>query len=563
MSVFKIRTSPGKYNIRGIIMEYIRAQNTGYRYESNPETVLEDISVFANNTSKVGLIGNNGCGKTTFFKLITGRLKPTAGRLIIRPGLRFGYLPQAVALDDDRRVIDYLWQSRRRFAEINSRLKACKTDSVEYAGLISEYYELGLDRFESEMMKITAGFDLDKNQRHLPLFRLSGGEKTKVSIARLLLYDCDLMLLDEPTSHLQIKTLVWLEDYLKNSRIPYIVISHDRRFLDNCVDEIWELEDKTIRVFKGNYSDYKDQKETERKRMMQQYLNQQKKIKQLKKAAIQSRQNSAHHQAQTGAHGNAPVYESVGNEAQKAMKPAKRIEKRIQIMIEKEQAEKPFIEKMRKISIETEDLKNKVILKADNLAKSFDDLNVFHDVSMEIQNGVKLAIIGPNGCGKSTLLNIIANRLSADDGSFKWAPKAEIGFYLQQHEDLKIDNTILDEVLQGHYDDQTMARIILGRLNIRRDDVNRKIANLSLGEKSKTALAKLLFKQFNVLILDEPTNHIELSAREALEEALENYQGTLILVSHDRYLLERITTEVFDMECNRHYKGGYKEYISY
>ena len=557
-----LQLAPGFYHFRGIIMEYIRAQNTGYRYESNPDSILENVSLFANNTSKIGLIGNNGCGKTTLFKLITGKLKPTEGSIIIKPGLRFGYLPQQIALDDDRRIIDYLWQSRPGFAEIESKLKSCKEDSVEYAELISEYYELGLDRFESEMMRITAGFDLDENQLHLPLSKLSGGEKTKVSIASLLLNDCDLMLLDEPTNHLEVRALVWLENYLKNSRTPFIIISHDRRFLDNCVDEIWELEDKTIRIFKGNYSGYKEQKETERKRMMQQYLNQQKKIKQLKKASLQSRQHSAHHQAQTGAHGNAPVYESIGNEAKKTMKIATRVEKRIQMMIEKEQAQKPFIEKMRRIAIESEYLKNKVILKTEKLSKSFDGYQVFDNISLEIKNSVKLAIIGPNGCGKTTLLNIISNRMQADDGSYKWAPKADVGFYLQQHEDLKTDSTILDEILQDRYDDQTMARIILGRLNIRRDDVNRRIANLSLGEKSKTALAKLLFNQFNVLILDEPTNHIELSAREALEEALENYQGTLIMVSHDRYLLERITTEVFDMECNRHFMGGYREFIS-
>lgn len=542
-------------------MEYIRANKISFCYKSQTEDVLTDISFSVNDKSRIGLIGNNGCGKTTVLRLISGEREPHSGNISISKDVKTGYVPQEITLDDSRTMSEYLWQSRPKFHQINNSLKQADQSSPEYANLISEYYELGIDHFEIEIEKIMAGFNLDSSLLSLELSKLSGGEKTKVALASLLLCGAELMLLDEPTNHLEIKSLSWLEEYLQNCGIPFIAVSHDRRFLDNCVNEIWELYDKDLTVFSGNYSFYKEYKEKERKRLQSEYESQKKKIRQLKEAAQLSRQASASHQAQTGKEGNAPVYESIGNEAKKAMMPAKRLEKRIRMMIEKEEAQKPFVEKERRISLHGDELKNPVVLTAEKLAKRFGDHPVFDDLNMNVKNGVKMGIIGPNGCGKTTLLRILNGLEKASSGSYRWAPRVKIGYYSQEHENLDSSKTILEEVLQGRYAEQTMARIILGRLNIRRDMVHQKIGKLSVGERSKVALAKILFSDFNILIFDEPTNHVELSAREAFEEALENYNGTVLLVSHDRYLLERITTEIFDMERNRLYQGSYGEYL--
>ncbi|MBD3217651.1 MAG: ATP-binding cassette domain-containing protein, partial [candidate division Zixibacteria bacterium] len=405
-------------------MEFVRANKISYCYKSQTEDILTDLSFSVNDKSRIGLIGNNGCGKTTILRLISGALQPHSGNIAVSPNIKIGFVPQEIALDDARRVSEYLWQSRPRFQEIKRNLENADQSSPEYANHISDYYELGIDRFEIQIEKLMAGFNLNESFMGQPLSKLSGGEKTKVALASLLLSGADLMLLDEPTNHLEIKSLNWLEEYLQNCGIPFIAVSHDRRFLDNCVNEIWELYDKNLTVFSGNYSFYKEYREKERRRLQAEYESQQKKIKQLKEAAQLSRQASASHQAQTGKEGNAPVYESIGNEAKKAMMPAKRVEKRIRMMIEKEEAQKPFVEKERRISLHGNELKNPIVLSIERLSKSFGGHEVFQNLNLNVKNGVKMGIIGPNGCGKTTLLRILNGSEEASNGSYRWAPKA-------------------------------------------------------------------------------------------------------------------------------------------
>jgi ATPase subunit of ABC transporter with duplicated ATPase domains len=244
------------------------------------------------------------------------------------------------------------------------------------------------------------------------------------------------------------------------------------------------------------------------------------------------------------------------------MRAAKAVERRMQRMLDKEKADKPFVEKDRKVSFSAQPLSGKFILRVENLGMRFDSRYVFRNVTFAVRNGVKIGIIGRNGSGKSTLLKIITANLSGHDGSYVWSPQVKIGYYSQEHETLDMTRTILEEVLQGNYQDQTRARTILGRLNIRRDKVQQAVGTLSLGERSKTALAKILFSDANVLVLDEPTNHVELSAREAFEEALEEYVGVVLIASHDRYLLDRIADEIFDVENNRYFSGTYGQYLS-
>lgn len=551
-------------------MEFIRGSNIRFRHEGQVETLLEKLSFSFNHKSKIGLVGNNGCGKTTLLALIRGEVRPLDGELFVAKETIFGYLPQEVRLDDETTVLDYLWQARPDLSQLKKNVSLTPESSPDYAALIAEYYELGAGHFEAHMDRLLAGFHLDGGKQVLPVGNLSGGEKTKVALARILLTKPNLMLLDEPTNHLELKSLVWLEDYLQTCAIPYLVVSHDRRFLDNCVTEIWELNDRGLRVYSGNYTFYKKDKDLEFRRQQAEYENQQKKIKQLEQAAGQRR-------GQADRIENFKFKRSVskkgavqkrddgsgrsGQSSNKTMRTAKAIAARIGQMLAREEAKKPFLEKERRISLGESDLKNPVVLKVDNLSKGYGSFRVFDNLNLALHNGVKLGVIGGNGSGKTTLLDILTGHTTDYSGAVHWAPKARMGYYSQEHEHLNSSHTILDEVLQGRLQEQTLARTILGRLNVKRDKVYQTIDTLSLGERSKVALAKILFSEANVLIFDEPTNHLELSSIEAFEEALLEYAGTVILVSHDRYLLDKIATEILDMETGQHYEGGFTAYL--
>jgi ATP-binding cassette subfamily F protein 3 len=460
--------------------------------------------------------------------------------------------------------------AREDLYPIKSRLEVLDKSSIEYADLISRFYDGGGGEFDAQVKKVLAGFDIEEAKLDLGVSRLSGGEKTKIALARILLRGPDIMLLDEPTNHLEIASLEWLEEYLRDGTIPYIVISHDRRFLDNCVKEIWELKNKKLNVYAGNYSFYKNERDLEIRRQQQQYENQQKKISQLKAAANKRRQEASSvenfkFKRSISKKGSVQKRDAgsgrSGVSSSDKMRAAKAVEKRIEQMLEKEKAEKPRLDRERKITFSTRPLKTPVVLKVRNLIRSFGEQTIFANINLSVGNQDRLGIIGRNGSGKSTFLKIITGNLDAGGGLYRWTPQAEIGYFSQEHETLDNSQTILDEVLQGNQAEQTRARWILGRLNIRRDKVFQTVGTLSMGERSKVALAKILFSDVNILILDEPTNHIELSAREAFEDALDEYQGVVIVASHDRYLLDRITLRIFDIEKNRLFEGGYSEYI--
>jgi ATP-binding cassette subfamily F protein 3 len=550
-------------------MEYIRGHNIGFRFEGQADILLEKVSFSLNDAAKIGVVGDNGCGKTTLLNIMLGNLKIASGDLIMRKGITIGYLPQEVDLSEAVKVHEYLRQARANLFQLLRKIENTDESTSEYANLISEYYECGGGEYDVEIKKILAGFDIGDDKFELPVASLSGGEKTKTAMARILLRQPDVMLLDEPTNHLEIASLVWLEEYLNSISIPYIVVSHDRRFLDKCVSEIWELNDKTLTVYAGNYSFFRVEKDLKFRQQLQKYENQQSKIRQLKSAADQRRQDATQMEkfkfsrsiSKKGSVQKRDAGSGKTNPRSSGkMRSAKAVEKRIEKMLEKEKAETPRLEKERKVTFPAGELKSKVVIRTKDLSMAFGSHNVFRDVNLSIEGGTRLGIIGRNGSGKSTLLKIITGNLKDFSGSFRWAPRARIGYFSQEHETLDMSLTILEEVLQGKQEEQTRARWILGRLNIRGDKVFQTIESLSLGERSKVALAKILFSDVNVLVLDEPTNHIELSAREAFEEALQDFGGIVLIASHDRFLLDRISSEIYDIEENRHFAGGYSEY---
>ncbi|KQC06395.1 MAG: hypothetical protein APR54_01790 [Candidatus Cloacimonas sp. SDB] len=533
-------------------MTLIKAGNLEFYYEEQDHTLFDNLIFEIDNTTKAGLIGRNGCGKTTLFSLLLQKLKPVGGNMYFQPELRIGHLPQEIVLDDEIIVQDYLWQMKLQLYNLKLKMdRIAEFEESELIKILADFDSLGGYEFDLHFQKILAQFNLDESFLFRKVKNLSGGEKTKIAFCRIMLDNPDLLLLDEPTNHLDIQTLEWLENYLKNISIPFLIISHDRKFLDNCVQEIWEIEDKRIFKFSGNYSFYKNQKEEELNRKLHDYENSRKRIKKLKKAVNDRKGWAVSHQAETGNEGYAPIYETVGNEAKKSMRQAKAVETRLIRELEKAQENKPWIEKKREIRFEEQNLKVRSVLQVESLSKSYAGKNVLQELNFTVGNGSRLLISGKNGSGKSTLLKILVDQIQDYAGNISWNPQAKIGYYAQEIDDLNLENTILDELIAGDLSRQTVVRTVLGSLNLRKDKVYQKISSLSIGERCKITLAKIITSNANVLLLDEPTNHLEIAAREALENALLQFEGAIIFVSHDRYLCEKLATDEINLDGKR------------
>lgn len=536
-------------------MQYLKTDKLTFEYIGQETPLFENINLEINKNDKIGLIGKNGCGKTTLFNLLQGNLAPSSGAIHFRNSAHAGTLPQEIKIKNGITVKDFLWTAKPGLLGLKQTIDTTEDFSKQEAlDTLADFEEKGGYVFEANFEKQLSVFELSPEFLERSVSTLSGGEKTKVALCRLVLSEPDFLLLDEPTNHLDLETLLWLEDYLKKIRMPFVVISHDRKFLDNCVTQVWELEGGELRSYSGNYSLYKEEKDKEFALQMHQYETQQKKLKQLKKTASERRKWAGSYQAETGKDGNAPVFEMITNPAKHAMKRARNVEKRMDMMIEREEAKKPHIEKKRGLIFEDSDLKNKFVLRVSDLSTAFGDTPVFQSLNLTLQNSARLAITGKNGSGKTTLLNILTSGIRDYDGNFTWVPGARIGYYTQEHKNLDLESTALEEVLQGRVDMQTEARTILGCLNLKKDKVTEKIRHFSIGERSKVALAKIILSDANVLILDEPTNHLEIAAREALEDALLAFKGTVVFVSHDRYMRNRVATEIFDMDTLQHHK---------
>lgn len=545
-------------------MFQVRANGIRYKYPDQPENLLQDLSFSLDRKSRIGLVGDNGAGKSTLFSILRGEFKPLSGNLEFQDARVTGYLPQEVAFFGAARKLKaetWIWSADERLARLKRDMARVEgRDAEKYCDLVAGFHDAGGYAFEAAMFRIMDELGLEERVLALDSADLSGGEKTKLALCRLLLGKPDFLLLDEPTNHLEIESLEWLEGYLSSCTIPYIVISHDRKFLDRAAETIWELKHGKIRAFKGNWSIYRETLRIERERHLHQYENQRKKISSLKKAAADRRSWAGTHQAQTGKDGYAPVFEMLRNTARRAMQRTKAVEKRLAREIEKEESKKPFIEKERRIKLRSRLQANRIVLRVEELGIGFGEKKVLDKCSFSVSTGARLGVIGRNGSGKSTLLKILTGRLDPSEGGFTWAPGTDTGYYAQEHENLDPEQTILETVLQGRAGEETEARIILGCLNLRGDMVFRRIGRLSPGERSKTALARIIFSEPDVLLLDEPTNHFELTAREAFEEALSGFEGALVLVTHDRYMLETVATEILDLDSGVHYPGRYEEY---
>ena len=533
-------------------MQIIRADNISFRYDTQPDMLFENVSFAVHEHSRIGLIGKNGCGKSTLLDILRKKINPDEGVLYHKPELSIGYLPQELDLPPANSGLSFLWNSNPTLAILKQKIDHLENFTPEQVSSILSEYERnrGYD-FEITIEKVTTRFGFNNEMLSRKTVSLSGGEQTRLALCRILLKEPDVMLLDEPTNHLDIKAMDWLENFLNEIPIPYIIISHDRHILDACVTSILELTNEGVVHYSGNYSFYKQEKERKLHQKVHIYDEQKKKIKKLKIATRKRTQWAHSHQPETGSEGYAPVYECVSNLAKNAMRQAKNLQRRTERQIEEAEAEKPFIEKKRYFHFENLQVKSKQVLKVENLSKIFGSNHVLQNINLHLMTGECVAIIGKNGSGKTTLLKILTGHLNEYQGEMSWSPQVEIGYYSQDHENLNFDNTVMEEVAYGDKQKQTFARTVLGCLHISEHLIHNPIKTLSIGERSKVALAKIIVSGANVLVLDEPTNHLEIAAREALEDALESYTGTIIFATHDRFLIEKIADRVINMDNMR------------
>lgn len=491
------------------------------------QKVFENLQGSINEGDKIGIVGINGIGKSTLMKIIANKENCDSGVVRREPSnIKIKYAMQDICTAESKLVSEIL---------SNNKL------GLEIKKLLNE---LGLEekvlneRFES----------------------LSGGEKTKIKLINALSGDFDFLFLDEPTNHLDMKTCEWLEGYLRKLNKTIVVISHDRYFLDDVVNKVWELTDKGVKVYEGNYTEYVNQKAIDIKTQTRKYENEQDKMESLEKT-IEARTawfNSAHNAA-----GQNDFYRAKSKKQMNIVKSKKReLEK-----LKKNAVDKPKEDVAAAFNIinkNTSDMKTaKYLIKVNNLSKKFEEKLILKNETFEVERGDKIALIGENGTGKSTLVKMIVGLDKVYDGEISVNPSVKIGYLSQEFEDMIRDNTILDEVLKIGVT-QNDARLLLACLMFRGEEVFKKINDLSLGERSRVAFAKLILSGAQLLILDEPTNYMDIVSCEKIEEVMMEYQGTILVVSHDRYFIKRVANKIFELKEKRIFKfdGDYNYYLS-
>ncbi|WP_349670845.1 ribosomal protection-like ABC-F family protein [Lacrimispora sp.] len=546
--------------------------------------IFETISFEVKTGERIGLIGKNGCGKTTIMKIVMGKFKESnlnlqgtnenteqvkagetsyveetfedhqAGEVNLRKGVKVGYLNQIPVYSEDTKAIDVIRMAfekvtdlKRRLSELEEMLQTFSGEKLEkallsYGRLTQEYEIAGGYELETKINKITEGLKINDNLKQLPFHSLSGGEKTRVILAKILLEEPDILLLDEPTNHLDLETTEWLESFLEDYKGSVLIISHDRYFLDHVAMKIVELEFSRANIYLGNYSYYVLEKERRFLIDYRNYINQQKKIEQMEKQIER--------------------YRIWGNmrDSEAMFKRAKELEKRLEKI---EVLEKPVLGSRKvRLNQDSGNRSGKMVLETQHLSKSFSDTVLLKDIDMKVYYQDSACIIGKNGCGKSTLLKLILGELKPDYGTVKIGAQVKIGYLPQQVVFEDEDQTILEYFSGFHNITYEAARNQLARVLFFKDDVHKKIRFLSGGEKSRLRLCSLTFEKVNFMILDEPTNHLDIDSREVLEETLSAFEGTLLFVSHDRYFINKVAGKIMSFENNRliTYPGDYTYY---
>lgn len=516
------------------------------------QTILKDITFHIEEHEKAAIVGINGAGKSTLLKIIMNQMSADDGDVIIAKGKTMGYLAQHQDLESGRSIYEELLETKRYLLNIEERLRSLEADMKQLSGAELEsamdtYVKLN-HQFElengyalqSEITGVLKGLGFTEDEFGKTVDTLSGGQKTRVSLGKLLLSKPDILLLDEPTNHLDLASIAWLETYLSNYNGAVLVVTHDRYFLDKVVTKIVEISQGMSHSFQGTYSDYSVQKQALFDAQMKQYLNQQKEIK---------------HQEE--------VIEKLRSFNRE--KSIKRAESRVKMLDKIERIEKPVTEDdAMRITLTPRIISGNDVLTVTDLSKSFDSHHLFSGANIEIKRGERVAIIGGNGTGKTTLLKILNGVEEADSGEFILGSKVQIGYYDQEHHVLNMENTAFQEISDAYPAmTNTEIRNVLAAFLFTGDDVFKRIGDLSGGERGRISLAKLMLSDSNFLILDEPTNHLDMVSKEILENALVNYTGTLLYVSHDRYFINKTATRILELTNQTfvNYIGNYDYYL--
>jgi len=514
--------------------------------------ILKGVSMEIYEGSVVGLIGRNGAGKTTLFKIISGTESYEKGELFIAKGRRVGVLDQIPEYGTDTTVYQVLDSAFSEIYELRDRLQNLEKqmaennsqDLVRTYGLLQQEYEIrGGYTIETSINRVCNGIGIDKDMQSRLFNELSGGEKTRVNLARIILTDANILLLDEPTNHLDINAVEWLEDYLNTFKGTVIVISHDRYFLDRITERIVEIEDGTAVSYDGNYSKYAMLKEQRRIEQLKRYEQDLKKIKQLENA-VKRMHDWANRADNPNLH-----------------KRAFGMEKRLERMKENA-APKPKTERKLSRSFKSGLFSGTEVLSLKGIQKSFDGRILFEDVNILLSKGDRVALLGNNGTGKTTLLKIIMGEIAPDVGSVKIGPSVRIAYLPQIITFEQPELTILETVRRELIIDEETARNLLAGFLFTGEDVFKTVGSLSGGERSRLKLCLLMQTGINFLILDEPTNHLDIASREWMEEVLEDFEGTILFVSHDRYFIRKFAKKICELEDGKLYSfdGDYEEF---
>lgn len=506
---------------------------TGISKSYGVDAIFEDISFTVNAKDKVGLIGVNGAGKTTLMKILMGLESQDSGEIYYAKDLTLGYLEQNTNLDIQDSAYAYceaifsdVFAVEEQMRTLEERMQHDHSEEIlqTYSVLQEKFEQLDGYAVSSKVRGVLNGLGFEESEYLRPISQLSGGQKSRVGVARLLLKKPDILLLDEPTNHLDIAAIKWLENYLKDYHGTIVMISHDRYFLDQITTRIFEIESGELTAYNGNYSKFIVQKKAFYEAELRQYEAQQRELAKQQDLIRKFKERGT----------------------EKLAKRARSREKRLAHMelVEQPQVFKAHFKMALKSAVKT----GKDILIARDLSKSYDEKKVFENVDFEIYNGDRIGLIGPNGVGKTTLFKVLLSQLPVDSGSLTWGHHINPGYYDQELNTLNLEHSVLEEIHEQKPNlTLTEVRKLLGAFLFTGDDIEKGIHQLSGGERSRVSLLKLMLSSANVLFLDEPTNHLDLYAKETLEEALYNYDGTMLTISHDRYFLNKICNKIFEM----------------
>lgn len=516
------------------------------------DIITEDVCFGVNKGDRIGVVGANGCGKSTLLGIIAGDIEPTSGEVYIRRDMSLAYLKQknifmgtGSVLSEASKSFSHFDEMEKRIADLEALISEHESadfdkNLAEYTELMEEYEKKGGYTYKSELASTLKAMGFSDEDLGKSTDKLSGGERTRLALSCILLKKPDILMLDEPTNHLDLSMLAWLENYLSNYKGTLIVVSHDRYFLDRIVSRIFDMNEGTLDAYDGNYSEYLVKKEERMEVLRREYANQQAEIARQEEMIRRFRQHGTEHLA----------------------KRARSREKRLAQM---QLIDKPRIRQSKiKINFEVDYKSGGEVFTAEGLSKSYGDRRLFRNVDMMIRKGERVCLIGANGIGKTTLLRIILGLEKADEGYMKTGYNVDFGYYDQGQLMLDDNETVLGEMKNAyHLYTDTEMRSLLGRFLFLGDDVFKQVKDLSGGEKAKLSLLKLMLSGANTLVLDEPTNHLDIESREIVEEALLEFEGTLLIVSHDRYLLSKIPDRILELTPDglTEYKGKFDYYL--